>query len=313
MTLIVVLYMLFALTFTLAKSVLFYVKPLAFIGMRMTFAGAIMFVLLALRGQLRYQKGSWILLIQSILFHVFFAYTGEFWALQYISSSKTALIYNASPFITAFLSILLLSERIKLIQWIGLIIGFMGMVPVFLSVDRCEQIFGPTLLSFPELVLLCAVVSSCYGWIVMKQLLDRYNYTPLHVNALSMGMGGILSLIISYCFESRPLFFEGVMEQGCLTDMQPFGWHALGALLFYGALLVLIANGICYNLYGYLLHRYSATFLSFAGFLCPLFAAFFGFVFLSETISFAMVVGFLMLLVGLALFYRGERILDFRK
>ena len=44
----------------------------------------------------------------------------------------------------------------------------------------------------------------------------------------------------------------------------------------YSFALVIIANIIGYNLYGYLLSRYSATFLSFAGFMTPLFAALLG-------------------------------------
>lgn len=309
MVLIIVLYMLFALTFTLAKAVLMYAKPLMFIGLRMTCAGLLMFWYLAYKKKLRYDKQSWFLLAQSTLFHVFFAYGAEFWALQYISSTKTALIYNLSPFITALLSILLLSERINVRQWMGLIIGFLGMIPLFVSFDGCEQIFGAKILTFSEFVLLCAVISSCYGWIVMRQLLDRFNYTPIHVNAMSMACGGSISLIVSWFFETRPLFFERGVEAACLSqELLPISWSALLYLGLYTSLLMIIANGICYNLYGYLLKKYSATFLSFSGFLCPIFAAVFGWTFLGESISIYMAIGFVLLVIGLALFYQGKRL-----
>lgn len=307
MFLIALLYLLFALTFTLAKAVLLYCKPLMFIGLRMTLAGGVLLTALGLSGKLRYERGSWWLLMQSVLFHVFFAYTAEFWALQYISSSKTALIYNISPFVTALLSIIILKEAITRLQWLGLAVGFIGMVPVFTSFDACQQFIDLRILSLSELVLVAAVISSCYGWIIMRQLLERFNYTPLHVNGISMALGGILSLAVSAAVESRPLFFERTLTQGCLTDvLAPFGWDGALWLGVYGVSLIVIANVVCYNLYGYLLSRYSATFISLAGFLCPIFASLLGWIYLGESISLSLVAGFIAVVIGLLLFYWGR-------
>jgi len=70
--------------------------------------------------------------------------------------------------------------------------------------------------------------------------------------------------------------------------------------------LILIGNIICYNLYGKLLHRYSATTLSFFGCTTPLFAALFGWFWLREEVSPWFYVTALLVGVGLYIFYQEE-------
>ena len=59
-------------------------------------------------------------------------------------------------------------------------------------------------------------------------------------------------------------------------------------------------------LYGYLLKSYTTTFLSFAGFLSPLFGALYGWVFLSEKISWHFYLSCAIVFAGLYLFYQDE-------
>jgi drug/metabolite transporter (DMT)-like permease len=70
--------------------------------------------------------------------------------------------------------------------------------------------------------------------------------------------------------------------------------------------MIIIANIIFYNLYGYLLHFYSATWLSFVGFITPLFAALYGWLFLNETIGWAYFISIFIVFWGLYLFYQDE-------
>jgi drug/metabolite transporter (DMT)-like permease len=59
-------------------------------------------------------------------------------------------------------------------------------------------------------------------------------------------------------------------------------------------------------MYGWHLRKYSFTLLSFAGFLCPVFGAFFGWIFLSEPITWHHFVSLCLIASGLFLFYRDE-------
>jgi len=49
--------------------------------------------------------------------------------------------------------------------------------------------------------------------------------------------------------------------------------------------IIIVCNILYSNLYGYLLHRYTATFISFAGFMCPIFTTILGVIFLHEHVS----------------------------
>lgn len=310
MMLIVLLYMLFASTFILAKAVLFFIKPLLFIGLRMSLAGALMLGYYGLRYGIQIKKGSGKLLAQIIIFHIFIAYVFEFWALQYISSAKTALIYNLSPFITALLAALLTKEFISPKKWIGLLIGFLGLIPWLLSSSACEDVFGSfASVSLPEVALLIAVTSAAYGWLVVTKLMKEFEYAPVLINGIGMAGGGVLALLSSFLCEGWPSIMYRSAAQICNPWIVAQVGIDASALLYvacYTALLILIANIICYNLYGYLLCYYSATFISFAGFICPLFAAGFGWLFLGERISVYFILTFVLILLGLYLFYQDE-------
>jgi len=290
--------MLFALTFILAKAAMHYVSPFFFIGTRMVIAGSMLLGYSFIQNKkiVWPKRSDYYLFVQLALFHIFLAYTLEFWALQYVSSGKAALIFNASPFITAVLMQRLFSDQLSWRQWTGLFIGFIGFLPLLVPYILQESLVGAIgFLSYPEIALIGSVVSSSYGWIVFKRLMIQKSYSPLLLNGIGMSLGGLLALAVS-----------AVAERGLFLNSA----HSVSTALYHGGLymaaLILIANFICYNLYGYLLQSYSATFLSFAGFTTPLFAALFGYVFLQEPVSNHFVIAVLIILLGLYLFYQDE-------
>lgn len=306
MIIIALLYLLFAITFILAKSVLFYLSPLMLIGIRMTLAGAVLLGYLSLRKRISIFRASWPLLVQLIFFHIYLAYGAEFWALQFTSSTKTALIYNMSPFITALLVAFLGYERVTRMQWVGLAIGSCALIPWALSTTGCEDIFG-TVLSFsiPEIVLLIAVTSSAYGWILVGRLIRQYRYSPALLNGIAMFFGGLLALISSYLIEGA-IGLAGLKELCSSAYHQPLFSSDLLIAGGYLAGLIIIANLICYNLYGYLLQRYSATLLSFAGSLCPLFTGILEWLIRGEPLTGYFYATLVITTVGLYVFYRQE-------
>ncbi len=290
MMLVLFMYMLFASTFTLGKIALEYVEPIFFIGFRMLLGGTIL-----LGYQYFFNKIHWKythrdmhLFVQIILFHIFIAYTFEFWALQYVSSAKACLAYNLSPFLTALVGYFLFSEHMNGRKWFGLLLGFLGFIPILTEKTSTEP-HGLWIISAPELALFVSVLSAVYGWLVIKQLLQR-GYSPIMINGIGMVGGGILALITSFPLEGVPVLKA--------DNVYVFIACALA--------LVLIANVIGYNLYAYLLRRYSATFLSFAGFSTPLFAALFGWLVRGEEVSWQFFISLAIIFFALYLFYQQE-------
>lgn len=230
-------------------------------------------------------------LLRLALFNIYLTNVFEFWGLQYLTSFKTCFIYSLSPFISALVSFIILSETLTWKKWIGLTIGLLGFLPTLLTENGSEALAGHFwLFSWAELAVITGVFSSVYGWILLRQLVSENNYTPFMANGLSMLLGGSMALGHSFLTES--------WNPTPVTEFLPFFECAL--------LLIIISNLIAYNLYGFLLKRYSATFMSFAGLTTPIFCALFGWFFLKETVSWSFFVSGTIVFSGLLIFYQEE-------
>lgn len=292
MILIVFLYALCASTFTICKALLDYVKPFFFIGIRMLVAGGLLLAYSYWKNRSVFsiaKKDRW-LFAQIILFHVYFAYILDLWSLQYITSSKSSFLYNLSPFLAALFSYFYFSEKMTIKKWIGLLIGFSGFLPEMLLKGTSASLNDSFFLSIPELVLLGAVTSGVYGWITLRKLVKDGEYSPTMVNGIGMVGGGILALVTSF-------FVEG-WAVSPIFEFWPF--------VKLTALIIVVGNILFYNFYGFLLRRYTATFLSFAGFTTPLFAALFGWLFLGELVNWTFFLSIFVVCIGLYIFYQEE-------
>lgn len=310
MILVILLYFLFASTFTLGKAALSYVTPFLFIGIRMMFGGSLLLAYyhFIARKKVIIQKTDYSRFACIIIFHIFCAYTLEFWALEYLTSAKACLLYNLSPFVTALLSYFLYAERLSMRQFCGLIIGFLGFIPILLAQGLPELLsWHLGFISLYELALIGSVISSAYGWIIMKDLIHK-GYSFIMINGIGMTGGGFLALLLSLYKEGMPMMKQvPVFSQTLVMRYGNFG-ESMIMLAVYSLALIIIANIICYNLYGYLLSRYSPTFLSFTGFMTPLFAALLGWIFLGEQVTWHFFATICMVVVGLYLFHEKKPI-----
>lgn len=290
---IVLLYAGFGSVFTFSKLALGVSEPFFLIGSRMLLAGLILLAYLAItnRDALKLSRNALKLALILGALNIYLTNAFEFWGLKYLTSFKTCFIYSLSPFASALFSYFLFSEKMTTKKWLGLLVGFSGFIPLFIT-HSDEELRAGTLfnLSWAELSVAMAALTSVYGWIVLKQLVSEEKVPFLAANGYSMAIGGALALFHSSLTETwQPL---------PVTDYSTF-------LIGFTA-LILISNFLCYNLYGWLLNRFSATFLSFAGFLTPLFSAFFGWYFLGETIDLPFYLSAAIVFSGLMIFYQEE-------
>ena len=153
-----------------------------------------------------------------------------------------------------------------------MLIGFAGIVPVLaIQKGSGELLSGLLYLSWPELAMMGASLCTVYGWVLLRLVVKDSTMSPIMANGASMFIGGIFALTHSYFVESwNPIPVAG-------TALIPF---TKGLLV-----MTLISNIICYNIYGMMLKKYTATFLSFMGVLSPIFASIMSWIFLKEPIS----------------------------
>lgn len=289
---VVFMYAVLAATFTVAKKALSYANPYFLIAFRMTVAGTLFLGLQYLFNRKKFflRREDIFLFLKTSFFYIYLAFIPEFWALSRLTSSKVVIIYSITPFVAATLAYFLASERLTRIKVVGMIVGTLGVIPLLITTDQAgvtaAELFK---VSAAEGVLLIAVFAGAYGWFPVKKLMNKGYSLPM-INGVTMLVGGLGALVTSFAI-------EGVFTTH-IFDFGPF--------LFWVLLLIILANGIFYNMYGWHLRTYSFTLLSFAGFLCPLFGTFYGWAFLREAVTWHHGASLLLIGSGLYLFYREE-------
>jgi drug/metabolite transporter (DMT)-like permease len=288
------LYALFASVFAVSKEALLHASPFFLVGVRMMVAGACLFGILAWKRQLnlRLSFSCWRNIFLLAIFNIYLTNVFEFWGLQYLTSFKTCFLYSLSPFLSAVTSFLVLNEKMSLKKWFGFFIGFAGFIPILFSQTNEEESAGALLcFSWAELSVLAAVFFSAFGWTLLRKAVQKDQLSPLLANSLSMLIGGSFATVHSLLKEPwNPI---------PVIDMGPF----IATSLF----LIIISNGICYNLAGFLLKRFSATFMSFAGLTTPLFCALLGYFMHGEKTHLAFWASYSIVVLGLIVFYQEER------
>lgn len=293
MGLVFLLYALFATVFTVSKTGLEFTSPVFFVGSRMFIAGVLMlgYLFIFQRNKLLLRREHLWGLFLLALFNIYLTNILEFWGLQYLTSFKTCFIYSLSPFLSALLSYFVFSEKMNGKKWIGLALGFVGFLPILLNQSTSEEgVQHLFFLSWAEIAVMMAATCSVCGWILLRQLVKDKGFSPLMANGGSMFIGGAMALFHSFLVEDwNPI---------PVTELMPFMECSLW--------LIVISNFVCYNLYGKLLKRFTATFISFAGFTTPLFAALFGWYYLGEQVTLPFYISSIIVFAGLLIFNQEE-------
>lgn len=293
--LVVIMYAIWSSVFSLGKMTLQYSPPLFLTGARMFLAGLLLLAFLAVfkRSAFKLNRVQIFSIALLAFFSIYLTNALEFWGLQYLTAAKTCFIYSLSPFFAALFSYLHFGEKMNGRKWLGLGIGFLGFIPVLLTQTGSEELLNAfSFFSWPTLAIMGAALCSVYGWVVLRLVVKDHAISPLMANGASMLFGGLLAFGHSFLVESwNPI------------PVQP---HNFSPFLQGTLLMTLISNIICYNLYGMLLKRFTATFLSFMGLLSPIFASLNGLVFLGEPISWTILMSTGVVCLGLWIVYRAE-------
>ena len=299
--LVLFMYGVWSSTFSLGKIALELSPPLFLTSFRMLLAAFLILSYLSLRGQLysRFSLKQWGQIGLLSVFAIYLTNAFEFQGLKGLTAAKTCFIYSLSPFFAAFFSYLQFGEKMNKRKWLGVLIGVIGFIPLLASQKGAEELVTTVpFLSWSELSMVGASLCTAYGWILLRMIVSPKNtgeekaVSPMKANGISMFIGGLLALGHSFLVDGwNPMPVE-------TANFVPFLKSVFA--------MTLVSNVLCYNLYGFLLKRFTATFLSFMGLFSPIFASLNSWLFLGEQPSAVIFLSTAIVSIGLWLIYSAE-------
>jgi drug/metabolite transporter (DMT)-like permease len=195
------------------------------------------------------------------------------------TAANAALILALVPISTSVLAILFLNDRLTILRFIGICIGFIGVSFVILQGNG-----GIVSISIGDLYVLMAMITQACAFIFIKKVTDTLD--SKQVTAIMFIIGSISLLILSLYLEPQGI---STMSMG-----ETYVW----VILFVSAIL---ATGLGHMLYNSAIHQIgagqSAIFIN----LTPFFALIASAIFLGERITMSQVIGFILIIIGVIL------------
>jgi len=205
------------------------------------------------------------------------SYALVYFAEQYIDSALTAVLFGAFPFFVAILTwVRYRTERLGFIAWIGMVIGFAGVVLISLdSLQTSGNLFLGVVLA------VAAPLAAAWGVVIHKQHFARENIVVS--SNVQMIFGGIPLILGALIFESWSDFNITVESVGSIVYLATFGT----VVTFLG--------------YYWLLRRIRLTTVSLIAFVTPLVAIFIGIILADEHMTPLIIFGTVLILSGIFL------------
>lgn len=258
------------------KAVIPNTTPLFMAGVRLVPAGVLVLIVAAILG--KPQPKGWIAWLWIALFALvdgtmFQGFLAE--GLNKTGAGLGSVMIDSQPLAVAILALWLFGDRIGLWGFLGLVIGVLGISLIGLPdqlilnllhkdaitlAGSWEQLFASG-----ECLMLLAALSMAVGTILIRYVC-RYT-DPVVATGWHMILGGLPLLAVSSGVES---------QQWINIDLA--GWMALGYATIFG-------SAVAYGLFFYFASSGSLISLSSLTFLTPIFALFFGNLFLGEFLS----------------------------
>ncbi|EWS62048.1 putative DMT superfamily transporter inner membrane protein [Methylibium sp. T29-B] len=253
--------------------------PVALAGLRVLGATLFLLPLLAARRQLGVLRTHWrdiflVGLANSAL--PFLAYS---YAALAITAGLSSIFNATTPLWGALIAWLWLKDRLTPSRVLGLLIGFGGVL--WLAWDKASFKPGADGTSTGWAVVACLGATLLYGWSASFTKKRLTGVAPL---AVATGSQVSAALVLTL-----PMLWFWPTQAPSAT-----AWLAVG-------LLALACTGVAYVLFFRLIARIGPSNTIAVTFLIPAFAVLWGWIFLAEGITTAMVIGCAVILVGTAL------------
>lgn len=277
----IILSLIWSSTWVVLKIGLYSLPPFLAAGIRFSMAFIILFL---------YALVSGVLLPRGLKAHLFLilfgalnftgGYAFVYWGQQYIASGLGSVLFSVMPFYVLIFSIWLLpDDNINIIKFIGVLLGFVGVVIIFADQLQIEKMNDKALLGM--IAVVTAPIFSTFGTIMGKKARQRYH--PIALVTFPMLYASIAFYILSLLFEQQ---VNAV-----------FDFNAIFSLVY----LAIFGTAIAFVLYFWMLKSNSAVMMSMITFVTPPLALVWGWALLDEPVTYLLIVGMICILAGIFL------------
>ncbi|QST01424.1 EamA family transporter [Pontibacillus sp. ALD_SL1] len=195
-----------------------------------------------------------------------------------ISSSLASVLNATTPIWTGIIGLLCFGIRIRGKQWLGIMVGFIGII--ILADLGNLSLFNNGMTGIATMI----AAAICYGF--SSQYIKRYLHevSSITVAAVTLTLASLYAFIFAE--------MSGTINWSLVSDPSIFG--ALIGLGVFG-------SGVGIYIFYYLIQKGSAEFATMVTYLVPVSALVWGSVILSETLSIRMIFGLALILIGVYL------------
>lgn len=281
--------LLWGYTFVAFKFALDSFRPITIIFLRLIISVIFLFLIAKFSGKLqRIRKADYKYIFILAFFEPFLYFLGESFGLTYVSSTMGSVIIAMIPLIVPIAAWFMYREKLTLLNWVGLLISFAGVLAVvFSGEDELNARIKGVLLLF------LAVLSAVGYSMTVKGLSHKYN--GFTITAYQNALGIFLFL---------PLFLY--FDRSSIPDINP-SRISLISLLY----LAIFGSSITFVLFTYAIREIGASRANIFSNLIPVFTAVFSFLLLREPMPGLKVAGIFVVLTGV--FLSQVKSIKFRK
>ncbi len=217
-------------------------------------------------------------------FEPFMYFLGESFGLTYVSSTVGSVIISTIPVFAVVFAWIFYRERLKLINYAGVIVSFIGVI-IFITSGS-----GTIAVNLKGLVLMFLAVAAAVGYnMVLVRLASIYN--PVSIVNIQNALGLILFLPLFLIFDLKKVIATGIVAESFSSIV----------------LLAIFASSGAFILFAYSVRHLGISRANIFSNLIPVFTAIFAFFIVGDKLTLRNAAGMAVVIAGLFLSQIGKK------
>jgi len=251
--------------------------PLTIVFIRLLFSVILMTTFLIItKNFMKIKKNDRKLFLMLALFEPFFYFIGESFGLTYVSATVCSVLISTIPVFATIGAWLIFKERLKLVNYAGIILSFIGVLVFILNSDGRLN-FNIKGLGFLMLAVLTAVGYN----LTLSRLVGHYS--PVYIVGVQNLIGAILFLPLFVILDFHHFFST------------PFTFNMFKPIIE----LAVFASCGAFILFAFSVQKMGITKANVFSNCIPVFTAIFSFIILGEKLTIQNIIGMAIVIAGL--------------